>query len=147
MAFVLPIFLAVLLCQFEASRIGMVSQLLTNAAREAARVAVIKGRTQAEVNARITQVLNGSGVSFEGLSAVNADPGTPGAYIMPTNWASSQAGTPVSVVLRVRFARVSWNPRTRNTTNPSATVASVVPMPNFANVEITGQATMNSERP
>lgn len=146
LAFVLPIFLAIILCELEASRIGMVTQLLTNAAREGARTAVINGKTQADVDARITQVLQGSGITMGAVQGVSADPGTNGAFIMPTNWASATGGTPVTVVLRVQYASLSWNPNTNGQNNPGA-AASVLPMPSYTGIKLNGRATMNAERP
>ena len=63
MAFIAPVFLTLVLGIIESSRLGMVSQLLTTAAREGCRVAVINGMTQTDVQNRIDSVLNGSGVS------------------------------------------------------------------------------------
>ena len=63
MAFIAPVFLTLVLGIIESSRLGMVSQLLTTAAREGCRVAVINGMTQTDVQNRINGVLNGSGIS------------------------------------------------------------------------------------
>jgi Flp pilus assembly protein TadG len=146
LATVLPIFLAIILCEFEASRIGMVTQLLTNAAREGCRTAVINGKVQDDVDARIAQVLQGSGITVGSVQGVSADPGTVGAYIIPANWTSASTNTPVSVVLRVQYASLSWNPNTNGQNNPGA-AASILPMPSYASIKLNGQATMNSERP
>src|SRR3954452_6988074 len=63
MAFVAPVFLMLVLGIIESSRLGMVSQLLTTAAREGCRVAVINGMTQPDVQGRVERVLNGSGIA------------------------------------------------------------------------------------
>ncbi len=146
MAFVLPIFLAIILCELEASRIGMVTQLLTNAAREGARTAAINGKVQADVDTRISAVLQGSGISVGSVQGVSSDPGTAGAFIMPANWATSAGGTPISVVLRVQYSSVSWNPNTNGANQPGS-AASILPMPDYKSLKLNGQATMNSERP
>ena len=59
MAIVAPVIVALIMGQIEASRLGMVAQLLTTAAREGCRVAVVPGHTQTDVQNRITTVLNG----------------------------------------------------------------------------------------
>ena len=63
MAFIAPVFLTLVLGIIESSRLGMVSQLLTTAAREGCRVAVINGMNLSEVQNRVHSVLNGSGIS------------------------------------------------------------------------------------
>jgi Flp pilus assembly protein TadG len=105
----------------EAARMCMVNQMLANAAREGCRVAVMQatgssaGATTAlgTVNTRITTMLNGTGINPGSLQAVSSDPGTAGAYIMPTNWSSVSNGSlalgaPITVVLRVPFSSVDW---------------------------------------
>ena len=63
MAFLTPVLLALVMGMIEAARLGMVCQLLTTAAREGCRVAVLNGMTQSDVQDRINTVLNGSGIS------------------------------------------------------------------------------------
>jgi Flp pilus assembly protein TadG len=63
MAVVAPVFVALLMGVFESSRLGMVAQLLTSAAREGCRVAVLPGSTQSDVQTRIAAFLNGSGIT------------------------------------------------------------------------------------
>jgi len=63
MAFIAPAFLTLVLGIIESSRLGMVAQLLTTAAREGCRVAVLNGMTQTDVQNRINAVLSGSGIS------------------------------------------------------------------------------------
>src|SRR3954470_18468622 len=92
MAFIAPVFLTLVLGIIESSRLGMVAQLLTTAAREGCRVAVLSGTTQSGVENRVNAVLRGSGV------AVGA--GTPtctGAY----SWNNPPGGTPITVSLSV----------------------------------------------
>ena len=63
MAFIAPVFLALVMGIIESSRLGMVCQLLTTAAREGSRVAVLNGMTQTDVQTRVNAVLSGSGIS------------------------------------------------------------------------------------
>jgi Flp pilus assembly protein TadG len=101
MAFIAPVFLSLVLGIIESSRLGMVCQLLTTAAREGCRVAVINGMAQTDVQSRIDAVLNGSGISV----------GT----VTPTctgnsSWDSAPNGTPITVSLSVPYSKVSWLP-------------------------------------
>lgn len=119
MAVVFPLLLTMILGMVEMSRLGMVSQLLTTAAREGCRVAVIQGKTQADVQARINSVLAGSGISVGTVTPT------------PSNWATAASGTAVTVSLSVPYAQVTW-----------------MPLPRFlSGVNVTASATMSSERP
>ena len=90
----------------EFSRLGMISQLLTNSAREASRVAV------------------------SNLTAVDSDPGTDGAFIMPSGWATAPGDTAITVTVRIPYSQVSLT------------------APFFlTSAKVVGPATMNSERP
>jgi Flp pilus assembly protein TadG len=122
MAFIAPVFLALVLGIIESSRLGMVTQLLTTAAREGCRVAVINGKTQADVQSRVDAVLTGSGISVGTVT-----PTCPAPY----SWDSSPGGTPITVSLSVPYSQVSW-----------------LPHPFFlTSATISCSATMSSERP
>jgi hypothetical protein len=79
----------------------MVSQLMTTAAREGCRVAVINGVTETDVKTRINAVLDGSGISVGTVT-----PTCPS----PFSWDSSPGGTPITVGLSVPYSQVSWLP-------------------------------------
>ena len=122
MAFVAPVFLMLVMGIIEASRLGMVTQLMTTAAREGCRVAVINGMDEADVQSRVEAVLTGSGISVGTVT-----PTCPSPYA----WDSSPQGTPITVTLTVPYANVSW-----------------LPTPYFLkNTNIICSATMSSERP
>ena len=123
MAIDLIILLPLVLGTIEAARMCMVTQLLTNAAREGCRVAVTQATNTSAgdsaalgaVNARIIMMLSGSGITPGSLTEKGSDPGTTGAYIMPTNWSSISNGSPplgtaITVVVRVPFSSVNWLP-------------------------------------
>jgi Flp pilus assembly protein TadG len=99
MAIVAPVFVALMMGQIEASRLGMVAQLLTTAAREGCRVAVIPGHTQSDVQDRINAVLNGSGIPVGTITPTCTSPYT---------WDSAPKGTPITVSLSVPYSKVSW---------------------------------------
>jgi Flp pilus assembly protein TadG len=122
MAFIAPVFLTLVLGIIEASRLGMVSQLLTTAAREGCRVAVIDGSTATDVQTRIDAVLSGSGISVGTIT-----PTCPSPY----SWDSAPSGTAITVSLSVPYNSVSW-----------------LPTPYFLNgATVSCSATMSSERP
>lgn len=122
MAIVAPVFVAILLGQIESSRLGMVSQLLTTAAREGCRVAVIPGSTASDVNTRITTVLAGSGISVGTIT-----PTCPSPY----EWDTAPRGTAITVSLSVPYSSVSWLGTpfflTNATVSASATLSSENP--------------------
>src|SRR5207249_2555141 len=96
MALISPLLVALILGQIEMSRLGMVAQLLTTAARDGCRVAVISGSAQADVQNRVNAVLSGSGISVGTV--------TPS----PANWATAAGGTAITVSLSVPYTSVSW---------------------------------------
>ena len=115
----------------EFSRLGMAAQLMTNAAREGCRVAVIQNSTLSDVQGRVNTMLTSTGIPPGTVTAVDSDPGTTGAWIIPSNWSTSAGNTPITVVLRVPFTQVSW-----------------LPSPFYlASAKVVGTATLNSERP
>jgi Flp pilus assembly protein TadG len=122
MAFIAPVFLSLTMGVIESSRLGMVAQLLTIAAREGCRVAVIEGMTETDVQNRINAVLSGSGISVGTVT-----PTCPSPY----TWTSAPSGTPITVSMSVPFSQVSW-----------------LPTPFFLNgAQVSSSATMSSERP
>jgi hypothetical protein len=119
LAVVLPLFLLVVLGMIESSRLGMVAQSLTSAAREGCRVAVIDGKTAADVQDRVCEVLHAAGITTET------------SVLSPSDPASAELGEPVTLTLSVPFRDVSW-----------------LPAPFFfESATITASATMSSERP
>lgn len=105
MALVAPLFITLVMGQIEMSRLGMVSQLLTTAAREGCRVAVVQGSTQTDVQNRVQAVLSGSGISVGTVT-----PTCPSSYLgVPIlSWDTAPGGTPITVSLSVPFSQVSW---------------------------------------
>jgi Flp pilus assembly protein TadG len=122
MALVSPLFVMLIFGMIEASRLGMVCQLLTTAAREGCRVAVINGMEQPDVQNRINAVLAGSGISV-GTVTPTCTP--------PYAWDSAPSGTAITVSLSVPYSQVSW-----------------LPTPMFLKgATVSAAATMSSERP
>ncbi len=99
MACVAPVFVVLLMGIIESSRLGMVSQLLTTAAREGCRAAVLPGSTPDSVQARIDETLAGSGIPV-GTVTPTCDSGGP--------WTSAPKGAGITVSLSVPYSKVSW---------------------------------------
>ena len=119
MAVILPLLLTIVFGIIEVSRLGMVAQLLTTAAREGCRVAVLPNTTPADVQARVNAILSHSGISVGNVVPT------------PSTWQSAAKGTPISVGISVPFRSVSW-----------------LPTPKFlTGATITTSATLSSERP
>ena len=95
-AVVAPVFFLFVFGLIEFGRAIMVQQMITNASREGARLAVLDGTTTAEVETTVEGYLS----TIEGASVtVNPDP--------PEN---AGFGQPVSVTVSVGFDQVSWLP-------------------------------------
>ena len=122
LALVAPVLLTLLLGMIEAARVGMVCQLITTAAREGCRVAVLDGMGQTDVQNRINAVLSGSGISVGTVS-----PTCPSPY----TWTAAPSGTAITVSLSVSYNQVSWLKFSWF----------------FKNATISSSATMSSERP
>jgi Flp pilus assembly protein TadG len=122
LAIIAPVFIALVMGQIETSRLGMVSQLLTTAACEGCRVAVVNGNTQTDVQNRITAVLAGSGIT-PATSTISCTG--------DSTWDNSSMGTPITVSLSVPYSQVSW-----------------LGTPFFLkDATVSASATMSSERP
>ncbi|MCH8840076.1 MAG: pilus assembly protein [Planctomycetes bacterium] len=95
MAVVAPLLVLIFMGMVEVSRGIMVQQILTNAAREGAREAILEGATTSDVQSTVTQYLANSTLSGATVSV------TPD----PTVAAPRQ---PVTVVVNIPYANVMW---------------------------------------
>lgn len=98
-AIVAPLLFMLTLGMMEVSRMVMVKQLLINASREGARLAVLPGATSAEVSQLVSRELTAYSVN-----GVNVE-------ILPRSLESTTSGTPITVALDVEAASVSWIPK------------------------------------
>jgi len=97
-ALVAPVFFVLSFGMIEYGRMVMVQQVLTNAAREGARVGVLDGSTQSKVTTAVNSYLTAAGINS---STTTVSPNPP----------SSAAPTaPVTVTVAVPFNSVSWLP-------------------------------------
>ena len=97
-AVVAPVFLLLVFGMIEYGRMVMVQQVLTNASREGARVAVLDGSTSQQVQDTVNQYLNSGSISG---AVITVDPANP---------ADAGFGDPVTVSVDIGFSQVSWLP-------------------------------------
>jgi Flp pilus assembly protein TadG len=97
-AVVAPVFLLLVFGMIEYGRMVMVYQVLTNASREGARVAVLDGATSASVTSTVNTYLS-SGTITGATVTVSPNPPSNAAY-----------GDPVTVTVSIPFSQVSWLP-------------------------------------
>ena len=97
-AIVAPIFFMVVLGILEFGRMAMVQQVLTNAAREGARVGILDGATFTTVDAKARQYLTASAIKGGTVTVVPNPPSSAGY------------DQPVTVTVSIPFDDVSWLP-------------------------------------
>jgi Flp pilus assembly protein TadG len=97
-AIVLPVFVLLVFGMIEYGRMVMVQQVITNASREGARLAVLDGATASSVQSAVTTYLTNAQISG----------GT--CTISPANPSSAASGDPVTVTVSIPFSSVSWLP-------------------------------------
>ncbi len=114
-----PLLFLLILGMFEFGRMVMSQQILTNAAREGARRAILEQSTVSEVKQTVTNYLAKSSISGASVD-VSPDPLTSAGF-----------GDPVTVTCSVSFDQVSW-----------------LPVPRFfGGKTLTARSTMCAERP
>ncbi|MEN0111963.1 MAG: TadE family protein [Planctomycetota bacterium] len=94
-AIVAPVFFLVVLGIIEFGRMVMVQQVITNAAREGARIAVLDSATTARVTQRVNDYLSAASLP---AAAVTVTPSPP---------TSAGFDEPVNVQVRIPFSAVS----------------------------------------
>jgi Flp pilus assembly protein TadG len=119
-AFVLPVLFLLLLGFMEMSQMGMTSQMVTNAAMQACRVAVVDGYSQSDVLNSVQQIMAAEGIA-SGSYTVTTNPG---------DLTTTHQGTAITVTINIPFRNIEWIP------------------PIFLNsVTLKASATLSSERP
>lgn len=93
-----PVLFIILFGMIEMGRGLMVKQLLSNAARDGARSAILEGSTAEEVQQTVLSYLGGS--KIEGAQVT----------VTPSPLTLAQGGDPVTVSVSVPFSEVSWLP-------------------------------------
>jgi Flp pilus assembly protein TadG len=119
-AIVLPTFLLLVFGLFEMARLGMVAQLLKDAARAGCRTAVVASNSQTDVNTAVQSLLNSGGIKTYTLTT------------SPSDVTTSKLGDQVTVTVSVAFGDVSWL---------------AYPVVGSSSTNFAGSATMSRERP
>lgn len=83
-ALVLPLLLAILFGITEFGRAWMTANLLTSAAREGCRLAVVTGPDVAAVTARVSEVCTAAGVTPTAVTVTGPDPSDPARRVRVT---------------------------------------------------------------
>lgn len=107
MAFVLPVFITVTLGMIELGRGIMVAQLMTNAAREAARAAIIDGSSNSSVSSVATSFLQSAAKVNPGDVTVTITTSTSGGG---NNVSNAKPQDLITVNLSLPYSKVSWIP-------------------------------------
>ena len=98
MATVMPVVMLLIFGFMEMAQMGMSYQLVTNAAFQGCRVAVINGYTQSDVITTAGNILSGGGIKSGNFTLVTN----------PANVTTSHLGDQVTVTISVPFRQVSW---------------------------------------
>jgi Flp pilus assembly protein TadG len=99
-AIVAPVFFLMIFGMIEFGRAVMVKQVLTNASREGARLAVLDGSTVSTVKTKVASYMSGAGIP--GSTSADVD--------VPTDPTTAKYGDPITVTVHVPYNRVSWLP-------------------------------------
>lgn len=97
-ALVAPIFVLLVFGMIDVGRAVMVQDLMTSAARDGARKAILEGSTASEVVSQVTDYLAASSVPSATVT------------VTPNPLNSAAIGDPVSVTVQVPFDSASWLP-------------------------------------
>lgn len=100
-ALTVPILFLVVFGLVEIGRGLMVEQLLSNAARDGARSAILGGATVADVETEVNSYLSGSEVTGTTIT------------VTPNPLTAAQGGDPVTVSVSVPYSSISWLPTPR----------------------------------
>ena len=107
MAVILPVFVTIMLGMIEVGRGLMVGQLMTNAAREGARLAVINGTTNSDVSTQVKTFMQGAANVAQADTTVNITISNTAAAGQLTG---ATTGDLVTVTVTIPFSKVSYLP-------------------------------------
>lgn len=99
-AVVAPLFFLFVFGMIEFGRMVMVQQVLTNASREGARLAVLDGTLTSDVKNTVVGYLNDASIPAAVTDVV----------VTPDPLGGAAFGDPVTVEISIRFDQVSWLP-------------------------------------
>jgi Flp pilus assembly protein TadG len=99
-AIVAPVFFLLIFGMIEYGRMVMVQQVITNASREGARLAVLDGATFDEIEEQVEEY----------LTSASIDPTNAVVEVLPDPPTSAAFGEPITVTVSIPFSEVSWLP-------------------------------------
>jgi len=99
-AVIAPVFFLMIFGMVEYGRMVMVQQVITNASREGARLAVLDGSSFAEIDAHVDNYLANAAIDTTGV-VVTVAPNPP---------TDAEFGDPITVSVSIPFSEVSWLP-------------------------------------
>lgn len=120
-AVIAPVFLLVVFGMIEYGRMVMVQQVITNASREGARVAILDGASTASVTTVVNDYLEAGSIDV-----ANASQSDLNVAINPPNPSSANFGDSVTVTVTVSFAHVGWLPSPMYLGNANLTATTVM---------------------
>lgn len=113
-AIVAPVFILLVFGMIEFGRMVMVQQMLTNASREGARMAVVEGAVASNVITSVRSYLTTARINNATIT------------VSPSNLDSAATGDPITVTTSVSFQNVSWLPVPMYIGNRTLTATSVM---------------------
>ncbi len=93
-----PLMVMLTMGMIEVGRVVMVKQLMVNASREGARMAILPSSNSESVLAKVQQELTAASINGANVT------------LNPQSLATAAAGTPVTVSISVPASQVSWIP-------------------------------------
>ena len=102
-AIIAPVFFLLIMGMIEIGRAVMVQQIITNASREGARLAVLPDENNTNVINRVDDILSDSGIPGSKTEIL-------GEYDSPMNIQDAGYGDVIKVRVSVPFSQVSWLP-------------------------------------
>lgn len=107
-ALVLPVFLLLVLGIIEFGRALMVANMVTNAAREGARMAILDGSTNSQVQTAVEDFLTASlGVARNSITTNITIQAAPGNTNPGNQCANAQSRDLITVEVRIPFSKVA----------------------------------------
>jgi Flp pilus assembly protein TadG len=103
-AIVAPLFFLLILGMVEIGRMVMVQQIITNASREGARIAILDGTTTTEVKNKVKAYLTAANIKGADEPVVSPDPPTGAGYGQPVTVTVSIDANKITLVPLPKFS-------------------------------------------
>ena len=119
MAFIAPVLLLLVFGMIEYGRLIQVQQMLTNASREGARLAVVSSTTVSQVETKVKDYLTTCGLASSAVDAL-------AITVNPNPLSGAASGSPVTVTVGAGFETVSWLPQPLYLSGRTVTASTVM---------------------